>query len=303
VSEIEPMPAKKLIVLSCGHTTLDLELVLTGHPDPSVVRHLVPCTHPAGPDGKIAHPIYAYVIQHDEAQILVDTGMSDSFSKDWKNNFYKQAMVYDPGPDGLFTQRLAHMDLKPSNFTDLIVTHLHTDHAGNVPMFAKGDTRIIVHEDELRGCITEKGGLLRDDLLTLWGVTSPQGFTRKDFACLLPDRATTVFGDQEIYRGVWTVSLPGHTWGTMGVAVNLPHAGWILMASDHIYLSASYGDPFMSNLLNQDARRWAHSALKVRRLVEKYRMRVLPGHDSKIIVPDVASEKGFVLEEVGSTYD
>jgi N-acyl homoserine lactone hydrolase len=297
------MPVKKLIVLSCGHTTLDLELVLTGHPDPSVVRHLVPCTHAAGPDGKIAHPIYAYVIQHDDAQILVDTGMSDSFTKDWKNNFYKQAMVYDPGPDGLFTQRLAQMDMKPSDFTDLIVTHLHTDHAGNVPMFAKGDTRIIVHEDELRGCITEKGGLLRDDLLTLWGVTSPQGFTRKDFACLLPDRATTVFSDQEIYRGVWTVSLPGHTWGTMGVAVNLPHAGWILMASDHIYLSATYGDPFMSNLLNQDPRRWAHSALKVRRLVEKYRMRVLPGHDNKIIVPDAASEKGFVLEEVGSSYD
>jgi N-acyl homoserine lactone hydrolase len=297
------MPARKLIVLSCGHTTLDLELVLTGHPNPSVVRHLMPCTHTAGPDGKIAHPIYAYVIQHDSAQILVDTGMSDSFSKDWKNNFYKEAMVYDPGPDGLFTQRLAQVDMKPADFTDLIVTHLHTDHAGNVPMFAKGDTRILVHEDELRGCVTEKGGLLRDDLLTLWGVTSPQGFTRKDFACLLPDRATTVFGDQEIYRGVWTVSLPGHTWGTMGVAVNLPHSGWILMASDHIYLSASYGDPFMGNLLNQDPRRWAHSALKVRRLVEKYRMRVLPGHDSKIIVPDQTSEKGFVLHDVGSAYD
>ena len=233
------MPAKKLLVLSCGHTTLDLELVLTGHPDPSVVRHLIPCTHTPGPDGKIAHPIYAYVIEHDAAQILVDTGMSDTFSRDWKNNFYKEAMVYDPGPDGLFTQRLAQMDMKPSDFTDLIVTHLHTDHAGNVPLFANGGTRIIVHEDELRGCVTEKGGLLRDDLLTLWGVTSPQGFTRKDFACLLPDRATTVFGDQEIHRGVWTVSLPGHTWGTMGVAVNLPHSGWLLLASDHIYLSAS----------------------------------------------------------------
>jgi glyoxylase-like metal-dependent hydrolase (beta-lactamase superfamily II) len=193
--------------------------------------------------------------------------------------------------------------MKPSDFTDLIVTHLHTDHAGNVPMFAKGNTRIIVHEDELRGCVTEKGGLLRDDLLTLWGVTSPQGFTRKDFACLLPDRATTVFADQEIHRGVWTVSLPGHTWGTMGVAVNLPHSGWILLASDHIYLSASYGDPFMGNLLNQDPRRWAHSALKVRRLVEKYRMRVLPGHDNKIIVPDAASEKGFVLGEVEGLYE
>jgi N-acyl homoserine lactone hydrolase len=295
--------ANKLHVLSCGHTTLDLELVITGHPDPSVVRHLMPCYHTSGSDGKIAHPIYAYVVEHDNAHVLVDTGMSDTFSKDWKNNYYKEAMVYDPGADGLFTQQLEKMDLKPSDFTDLIVTHLHTDHAGNVPLFAKTEARILVHEDELRGCITEKGGLLRDDLLTLWGVTSPQGFTRKDFACLLPNRATTVFGDQEIYRGIWTVSLPGHTWGTMGVAVNLPHSGWILLASDHIYLSSSYGDPFISSFLNQNPRVWAQSALKVRRLVEKYSMRVLPGHDSRIIAPDKTAEKGFVLEDVRTLYD
>jgi N-acyl homoserine lactone hydrolase len=297
------MTANRLIVLSCGHTTLDLELVLTGHPDPSVVRHLMPCVHEAGPDGKIAHPIYAYIIEHDKAQIVVDTGMSVSFNKDWKNNFYRKAMVYDPGADGLFTQRLAQIGRKPSDFSDLIVTHLHTDHAGNLPLFATESTRIIVHEDELRGCVTEKGGLLRDDLLTLWGVTSPQGFTRKDFACLLPSRATTVFADQEIYRGVWTVSLPGHTWGTLGVAVHLPHDGWILIASDHIYLSASYGDPFMGNILNQDQRRWAQSALKVRRLVEKYDMRVLPGHDSQIIRPDKKADRGFVLEQVRPLYE
>ena len=73
------MRAKKLIVVSCGHTTLDLELILTGHPDPSVMRHLAPCTHQPDAEGKVSHPIYAYVIEHEQARILVDTGMSDSF--------------------------------------------------------------------------------------------------------------------------------------------------------------------------------------------------------------------------------
>ncbi|MGH7905259.1 MAG: N-acyl homoserine lactonase family protein [Candidatus Binataceae bacterium] len=294
------MAGTKLTILECGHTTLDYELVVTGDPDTSFSEHLA-ADSAAAPRRKIRHPVYAYVIEHDDARILVDTGMSVTFKRDWKNNFYKEALAYDPGEDGLFTQRLEQRGIDPQSFTDVIITHLHTDHAGNLPMFAASGARIIVHEDELRGAVTVKGGLLRDDLVTLWGVTSPQGFTRKDFGCLLPNRATTVFADQEIYRGVWTVSLPGHTWGTMGVAVKLPHSGWILIASDHIYLSASYRDPFVGNILNQDPGTWAKSAVKVRRLAGKYAMRVLPGHDNKIIVP----EKGpaFRIEDLKPFYD
>lgn len=298
------MAGTRITVLTCGHTTLDLELVATGHPDPSVFRHLMPCYHPGGSgvaDGRIAHPVYAYVIHHDDALVMVDTGMSETFSRDWGNDFYKSKMAYDPGEDGLFTQRLAGLDLEPGDFDDLILTHLHTDHAGNVPLFAREGTRIIVHEDELRGVVDAKGGLLRDDTTTLWGVSSPQGFTRRDFRSLLPDRATTVFGDQEIHRRLWTVSLPGHTWGSMGVAVELAHSGWVLLASDHVYLAGSYGQPFVGNILNQDPALWALSAEKVRRLVEKYKMTIFPGHDSKIIVPD--DDGGHHLEDVADAYD
>jgi hypothetical protein len=186
------MSGIRLTVLTCGHTTLDYDLVATAHPNPEVSRHLMPCCHPSTTaDGrKIAHPVYAYVIHHPEGLIVADTGMSDTFSRDWKNDYYRDTMAYDPGAGGLFAQRLQQLDIKPEDVDDLIVTHLHTDHAGNLPLFARTKARIIVHEDELRGAVSIKGGLLRDDLVTLWGVTSPQGFTRRDFTCLLPDRAT-----------------------------------------------------------------------------------------------------------------
>jgi N-acyl homoserine lactone hydrolase len=295
------MAGTKLTVLECGHTTLDYELVATGHRDPAASKHLAPRGQKSGERRKIAHPVYAWVIQHPDATILVDTGMSATFDRDWKNDFYREALAYDPGPQGRLMQQLDRLGLKAEDFTDVIITHLHTDHAGNLPVFARARARIIVHEDELRGAVTVKGGLLRDDTLTLWGVTSPQGFTRRDFGCLLPNRATPVFADQQIYRGVWTVSVPGHTWGTMGVAVKLPQTGWILLASDHIYLAASYGDPFVGNILNQDPKVWAQSALKVRRLIEQYGMRVLPGHDNRIIAPD--KSQGFVVEELQLTYE
>jgi len=289
-----------LTVLECGVTALDFELVATGHPDKQASKHLSR-GHPRLGEGQIAHPVYAYVIEHPGGRILVDTGFSDAARKDWKNEHYKGVMDYEPGDDGLFTQRLEQHGLKAGDFDDVIITHLHTDHAGNVPMFAATEARILLHEEELRGIVDVKGGMLRDDLLTMWGVTSPQGFTRKDWACLMPDRATTVFGDMEIYRGIWTVSLPGHTWGSIGVAVNLPHTGWVLLASDHIYLAATWGDPFVGNILNQDPSAWALSAVKCRRLQEKYDMRIFPGHDNKIIVPD--KHEPFVLEDVRPSYD
>ena len=112
--------------------------------------------------------------------------------------------------------------------------------------------------------MSQKGGLIRDDLVTLWGVTSPQGFTRADFACLLPDRAIQVFADFELLPGVWIVTLPGHTWGTLGVAVQLRETGWVLLASDAIYLADTYGKPMMGSILNQFPEAWARSAVKIR---------------------------------------
>jgi glyoxylase-like metal-dependent hydrolase (beta-lactamase superfamily II) len=232
--------------------------------------------------------------------VLVDTAVSVNYQQEWRDRFYGEAMAYDPGPDGLFTQRLEQLGLTPADFDHVVITHLHTDHGGNVRLFDPARTRIYVGEDELRGCARVKGGLLRDDLLTVWGVTSPQGFTRADFASLLPDRAVEVFADFELLPGVWLVTLPGHTWGTLGVAVRLAESGWMLIASDTIYLADSWGKRFVPSLLHHDLERWAHSAHKVRRLVERYGMKVLPGHDARVIEP--AGDGGYRVRPVEPSY-
>lgn len=289
------MSAIRLRAIECGRTSLDYELALTGHPD-----ELLLSSRPANARRWLHHPIYAYVIEHPDGRILVDTGVSPDFRRDWKHAFYPAAMGYDPGDSGLFPQRLQEHGLGVEDFHYVILTHLHTDHAGNAPLFGPTAAKIVVHEDELKGATLRKGGLLRDDDVTLWGVTSPQGFTRRDFAFLQPDRATTVYGDQEIARGVWVVSLPGHTWGTLGVAVRLP-SGWTLIASDAIYLAATYGRPFVGSVLNHDPERWAESAVKVRRLAERYEMTIIPGHDDEVIVD--ALHGGTKRERIRALYE
>jgi N-acyl homoserine lactone hydrolase len=272
------MATIKVKVLECGRTSLDYELAVTAHPDSLLTQ-----SHPERQKRWLHHPIYAYVIDHPDGPILVDTGVSPDFEKAWRHPFYTDAMAYKPGEDGLFTQRLKDAGYGPEDFRYVVITHLHTDHAGNAPLFRDAGAKIMVHEDELRGAITTKGALLREDDLSLWGVTSVQGFTRRDFGFLVPDRATTFYGDIEIARNVWVLSLPGHTWGTAGVAVRLERSGWLLIASDAIYLADTYGDPFVGSILNQNQETWARTALKVRRLAERYDMTVLPGHDDTVI--------------------
>ncbi|MBJ7594307.1 MAG: N-acyl homoserine lactonase family protein [Candidatus Dormibacteraeota bacterium] len=267
-----------ITVLECGHTTLDYELAVTGSPD-----EMLTAVRTQNHRRLLTHPIYAYVIEHPEGRMIVDTGVSSGFQKQWKKGFYAGAMAYDSGSDGSFVQRLEQKGWSPENFDWVVLSHLHTDHAGNAPIFKDAGSKILVHEDELRGAVTVKGSLVRDDDVTLWGVTSQQGFVRANWGFLVPDRATTVYGDVEVMKGVWVVSIPGHTWGTVGVAVRLERQGWVLMASDAIYLADTYRKPFVGSILNQNQELWARSAQKIRRMAEQYDMQILPGHDDKCI--------------------
>jgi N-acyl homoserine lactone hydrolase len=286
------MTATRIRVIQCGRTSLDYEMAVTGSPEYLMNR--------GNPDFQASHrwlhhPIYAYVIEHPEGRILVDTGVNAEFEKRWKHPFYPEVMAYDPGDGGLFIDRLKQAGLGPEDFKYVVITHLHTDHAGNAEMFRDAGAKILVHEEELRGAVLTKGALLREDDLTLWGVTSPQGFVRQEFGFLVPDRATTVYGDMEIARGVWVVSLPGHTWGTLGVAVRLARRGWVLLASDAMYLTDNYRHPFLVSMLNHNQELWAKSALKIRRLAERYDMLIIPGHDDRAI-DHPHDETGTVVE-------
>lgn len=272
------MTGIKIKVLKCGVTTIDYELAVTADPD-----EILTSDRESNQRRKLPHPIYTYVIEHPEGRMLVDTGVSADFMKQWRKGFYVSAMPHDPGQGGLFAQQLAQHNLGPEDFSWVVLTHLHTDHAGNAPMFKNAGAKVLVHEDELRGAISIKGGLVRDDDLTLWGVTSQQGFVRANYGFLVPDRATTVYADMEVMKDVWTVSVPGHTWGTMGVAVRLEQQGWVLIASDSIYLANTYRKPFVGTILNQNQELWARSAVKIRRLAERYDMRILPGHDDRCV--------------------
>lgn len=70
------------------------------------------------------------------ANILVDSGFyRDKLFKQWKvRDFIKPS------------EAIAKLGLKPEEITDLIITHMHWDHAGGIDLFPKA--RIWIQQDE-----------------------------------------------------------------------------------------------------------------------------------------------------------
>src|ERR1051326_6677173 len=122
-------------------------MAVTGHPD-YLMRDSDPERQPT--HRWLHHPIYAFVVEHPDGNILVDTGVNPEFAKHWRHPFYPDVMGYKPGDGGLFTTRLEHYGYAAEDFRYVVLTHLHTDHTGNAPMFQSAGARILVHEDELR---------------------------------------------------------------------------------------------------------------------------------------------------------
>jgi N-acyl homoserine lactone hydrolase len=131
-------------------------------------------------------PVYAHVIDHPDARVLVDTGLTE---------LHPAVRDLDPRPRPLSEQGV---DLAGIDF--IVNTHLHFDHCGGNHLFA--GKPIHVQRRELDDARTEDDYTIRE-----W-VDAP-GVT------YLP-----VDGEYELLPGIRLVPAPGHTRGTQIVVVD-----------------------------------------------------------------------------------
>ena len=219
----------------------------------------------AGADGarKLDIAMMVWLVRGNGRNILVDSGFyRDQFFRQWHITGYVKP-----------SEALARVNLRPEDITDVIVTHMHWDHADGMDLFPKA--RLWIQKDELEYYAGEAwqsrrthGGIDPDDVLAAVKLN-------------VEGRAGLVHGDaQEILPGVTCYTGGKHTYASQYVGVNTA-AGTVVLASDNLYLYENLEKhvPIAATL---DAESNLRAQDRMKQLAADPRL-IVPGHDPAVM--------------------
>jgi glyoxylase-like metal-dependent hydrolase (beta-lactamase superfamily II) len=200
----------------------------------------------------------------DKRTVLVDAG------------FYRQRLLRRIGiadytrPD----KALGRLGIMPEEVTDVVVTHMHWDHADGADLFPKA--RVWIQKDEY-SYYTGKAKLPSDrdgndelDEVSAIVKLNNQG------------RVRLVDGDaREILPGVTVYTGGRHTFASQYVGVNTK-AGVVVVASDNVYLYENL-DRHVPIAQTFDANANLAAQDRMKRLASSPRL-IIPGHDPEVFV-------------------
>lgn len=228
----------------------------------------------ADPARKLDIAMMVWLVRSGDRNILVDSGF-------YRDQFFKQWHVRDFVKP---SEAVGRLGVKSEEITDVIISHMHWDHADGMDLFPKA--KIWLQKEELEyyaGSAWQSrrthSGIDPDDVIAAVRLN-------------LAGRVGLVPGDaQEILPGISCYTGGKHTYASQFVTVHTA-AGTVVLASDNMYLFenmekhvpiAATLDP-VSNLRAQDRMKEMAANPKL----------VIPGHDPAVMtnfpnpVPGVA---------------
>lgn len=196
---------------------------------------------PYGRRTRIWLPVSAYLIEHPQGRLLVDTGWHREISPLGK--YSRRAQIKHMGlghfllnqgmlPQGesIVEQLMDKVAVSPQDLDYVILTHLHTDHASGLRM-VRGAKHIIVSEEEIQDTKQYPIRYAR----SMWEGISFEPFQFSDTGVGPVGRSLDLFGD----GSVELIQIPGHTSGLTAVKINVGDK-YVLLFSDGGYATKSW---------------------------------------------------------------
>lgn len=231
----------------------------------------------AEPSRKMSIAMMVWLVRGGGKNILVDAGF-------YREQFFKQWKVADyVRPD----EAVRRAGVKPEEITDVIVTHMHWDHADGMDLFP--NARIWLQKEELEyyaGSAWQSrrthGGIDPDDVMAVVRLN-------------LQGKVGLVNGDaQEILPGITCYIGGKHTWASQFVAVNTA-AGTVVLASDNMYLWENM-EKHAAIAQTLDAASNLRAQDKMKELAGDAK-HIVPGHDPAVMTKYKPVAEGVVRIE------
>jgi glyoxylase-like metal-dependent hydrolase (beta-lactamase superfamily II) len=162
-------------------------------------------------------PILAWVIVHPEGLIVVDTGETaragePGYFPRW-HPYYRTGLQTAVEPDEEIGPQLRRLGFDPSDVRWVVLTHLHTDHAGGLHHFPKSE--MLVTREELALASGRRGRLrgYLNNRFPEWFAPTPIEIDGDPLGAFPASAPLTEAGDVRL------VPVPGHTAGQMAVVL------------------------------------------------------------------------------------
>jgi glyoxylase-like metal-dependent hydrolase (beta-lactamase superfamily II) len=218
-------------------------------------------------------PVYTVLIEHQDGLVLFDAAFNPSAMSERWPDINKQRTPCFASEENYLPKSLKNLGFSTSDINYVVVSHLHEDHAGCLEMF--NNAKIIVHNNELTQAVRllainkDFGAFIKADI---------ESWIRAnlDWDLVYPED-----DEIELLNGITILNFgAGHSYGMLGLLVELKDEGNIIIASDAVFTKTNYGPPIVYPGFSFDTIGYANTINKIRRVEKKYRAQVWFGHDN-----------------------
>ncbi|MES1925633.1 N-acyl homoserine lactonase family protein [Salinisphaera sp. T31B1] len=229
------------------------------------------------PDAPAVMDYYFWVVRDARQTWVIDTGFSAAAGA-----ARDRTMLVTPA------DALRRLQIDPATVGQLVITHAHYDHTGNIDLFSNAEIVMSQTEyDFIAGPFADRGPL---------AVAMDADDNRRLLALADAGRVKRVGTTHSLAPGLQLLEMPGHTPGQLSLVVAQPE-GPVVLSSDavHYYEELECDRPFavMSGLLDM-----YRSFAAIRELLTAPGAVLVPGHDPEVMTrfaPVDPSDPGFAV--------